>query len=416
MLSSNQPIMKRKNNMNDITPKPNLATNVPAVGQLSAGVRSTTGAVHEYVRTHEGDQVDLREHTEAMAKIVGTLSAKINAVDEGSSDKDFIIPETKNPLLNPAFLIPVFLLTASITLGVWLFSLAGILRADTLYIATAVIGGLLVFQVLLTNIRNLQLHQRIAKQSHLAVDEELKLEKARAELFSSATEGLREHLFAITAAVPLGTNASIDDATQRLMQLLDRMSLISSLTSRGADYVLNTEKLDVAAQLAHIIAGSKAASGDAKVSIELHASGHSEFELDPLLLEQAVKPVLDNAIKFSKDSTGGGQVDVVFTAQHDGFELHVKDNGPGIAPERRPQLFKPFSRGEDALRFNYEGAGLGLYLASLSTGLLGGSLEIVDAKTGAEFVWKFSNLKPTATPNSKAAENKLSSNLVKHTA
>ncbi len=414
MVVAAQRILEHKGNMQESTPNVKQDKASLAVGHLDETVAQTADALHEYMRTQEDASPDLREHTLAMAKIVGTLSAKINAVDE-SGGKDFVIPETKNPLLSPAFLVPAFLLTASITVGVWLFSLAGVLKADVLYITTAVVAFLLVFQVLLTNVRNLQLHRRIAKQSHLAIDEELKLEKARAELFSSATEELQGHLFAITAEIPPGTNKSIDDAAGRLMSLLDRMSLISNLTSRGADYVLNTEEIDVAAQLAHIIAGGKADAGDAKVSIDLHAPKQMEFDLDPLLLEQAIKPVLDNAVKFSKDASGGGQVHVALKPHKEGFELRIADNGPGIAPERRAQLFKPFSRGEDALRFNYEGAGLGLYLASLATGLLGGSLEIADSKQGAEFVWKFSGLKP-ATDTQKPGIAKPNNSLAKHAA
>lgn len=368
---------------------------------LSRDVSSTTDALQAYIESHKDVSPDLREHTEAMAKIVGTLSAKINAVED-SSDRDYVIPDAKNPLLSPAFLIPAMLLAGLITVTVWLFSLAGILKADTVYIVTVVVGLLLVLQVLFSNIRNFQLHHKIAKQSQLAVEEELKLERARAELFSSATEELQSHLFAITGEMPPGTNKSIDDASNRLMALLDRMSLISNLTRRGADYVLNTQEIELSSQLARIIASSKGDYPKAEVDVELHAP-NTKAELDPLLFEQAVRPIIDNAIKFSQQAAGGGKVSVVLVPHKSGFELKVSDNGPGIAPERRSQLFKPFSRGEDALRFNYEGAGLGLYLASLSAGLLGGSLEIAKSKTGSEFVLKFESVqKPEEPQKSKA--------------
>lgn len=378
--------------------------------QLNAEVAKTAQVVAEYAQEHGNAAAELSEHTEAMAKIVATLSAKINAV-ENSSDHDYIIPETKNPLLSPAFLVPALVLVGIITVGIWLFSLAGILKADTVYLLTVGVAALLVLQVLVSNIRNFQLHHRIAKQSRLAVEDELKLEKARAELFSSATEELQGHLFAITSAIPPGQNKSIDDATNRLMELLDRMSLISNLTRRGADYVLNTEEIELSSQLAHIIADCKAKYRDASVEVQLHAQQH-KATLDPLLFEQAISPVINNAIKFSQHAEGGGKVVVQLEALRGGFKLQVIDNGPGIAPERRSQLFKPFSRGEDALRFNYEGAGLGLYLASLATGLLGGSLAIADSKQGSVFEWTFTGLEVQhheATKHNSADKSKAGS-------
>ena len=43
--------------------------------------------------------------------------------------------------------------------------------------------------------------------------------------------------------------------------------------------------------------------------------------------------------------------------------LHVDDDGPGIAPEKREDAFKPFSRLDDSRNQNIQGVGLGLAIA-----------------------------------------------------
>ena len=368
-------------------------SNNSAVDRLHSSVHEASEAIDRYAQKQPKEADELHGHIAAMAKIVGTLSAKINDVDR-LGDKNYFIPEPKSALLSGAFLVPAFLLTTVIIISIWLFSLAGLLNANSVYLLTVTVALLLVFQVLVSNIRNLQLRKRIAKQSGVAIDEELRLEHARAEFFRTATDELQGHLFAITSAIPRGSDAAIDDAAQRLLALLDRMSLISTLTNRGADYVLNTEPVNVPESISQAISSCHDRAELNKVQIRLDAPKNLTYELDPLLLSQAITPVLENAIKFSKDSKAGGRVLVRLKPLHRGFELRIADNGPGISVERRPQLFKPFSRGEDALRFTYEGAGLGLYLTSLATGLLGANVEIGSPKSGTEIIWRFQSLIP----------------------
>ncbi len=384
-----------------------------AVDSLQQSVEQTNEALDNYAQQRPQQAEELRAHISAMAKIVGGLSAKINAADRLGA-KNYFIPDAKNPLLSAAFLAPVLVLMLVITVSIWLFNLAGLLGSDIIYTITLGVGLLLVMQALVSNIRNLQLRRRIAKQSDSAINEELQLEHSRAEFFRTATDELQGHLFAITSAIPRGSDPAIDDAAQRLISLLDRMALVSALTNRGADYVLNTEPVDVPVLLSQIIARNHAQAQTSGVEVKLDAPKQLIYELDPLLLTQAIEPVLDNAIKFSKGADSSSRVLVALKPTHRGFELRIANNGPGISAERRSQLFKPFSRGEDALRFNYEGAGLGLYLTNLATGLLGGSVDIGNPKVGTEIIWKFDSLVPTTPkdaakkPARKLAHTKLS--------
>jgi two-component system sensor histidine kinase KdpD len=83
--------------------------------------------------------------------------------------------------------------------------------------------------------------------------------------------------------------------------------------------------------------------------------------LDPLLLDQVLSNLLDNAIKFS-----GGEVTV--RAWRDGAEVAVavEDAGPGIPPDDLLRVFDPFFR---ASRTDRVAAGSGLGLA-ISRGLV----------------------------------------------
>ena len=72
---------------------------------------------------------------------------------------------------------------------------------------------------------------------------------------------------------------------------------------------------------------------------------------------QMVLNLVDNAVKYA---AAGGVVQVMLRAADEGVELLVIDHGPGIAPEERERLRKPFERGKEADPAS--GSGLGLAL------------------------------------------------------
>ncbi len=63
--------------------------------------------------------------------------------------------------------------------------------------------------------------------------------------------------------------------------------------------------------------------------------------------------------------------------------LHVWDDGPGVAPALRPQLFEPF------FTTDASGTGLGLYIAREICDANGAALDYVDAVTGGHFIVMF---------------------------
>jgi signal transduction histidine kinase len=73
-------------------------------------------------------------------------------------------------------------------------------------------------------------------------------------------------------------------------------------------------------------------------------------------LAQVVGNVLSNAVKYSPE---GGTITVGAAEDHGHARVWIADEGTGIAPEHRGQLFQPFYRG-DAAAAGIPGTGLGL--------------------------------------------------------
>ena len=92
---------------------------------------------------------------------------------------------------------------------------------------------------------------------------------------------------------------------------------------------------------------------------------------DPVRLRQVLLNLLSNAIKYNRP---GGWVEVTSRPAGANVELHVADNGIGIAPAQLQQAFEPFNR-LGAERSAVIGSGLGLAVVKSLVTQLGGQVE-----------------------------------------
>ena len=81
------------------------------------------------------------------------------------------------------------------------------------------------------------------------------------------------------------------------------------------------------------------------------------IDADPRRLEQVIRNLLDNAVKYSPD---GGLVVVRGQVAGDEVIISVADNGVGIAPEHLNRLFEKFFRVKSPIGDKVRGTGLGL--------------------------------------------------------
>ena len=96
------------------------------------------------------------------------------------------------------------------------------------------------------------------------------------------------------------------------------------------------------------------------VTMQVESGGDTYVIGDPVLLEQAMLALLDNAIKYNRQ---GGRV-IARTGEQDGRAfLEVSDTGIGIPPEHLPHLGERFYRVDKARSREAGGTGLGLSIA-----------------------------------------------------
>ena len=106
---------------------------------------------------------------------------------------------------------------------------------------------------------------------------------------------------------------------------------------------------------------------------------------DETRLAQVLGNLLSNAAKFT---SAGGQVTLSLSLQADRAVVHVRDTGPGIAPEVLPTIFEPFTQAKQTLARSEGGLGLGLALVKGLVALHGGEVTAVTGDdAGTDFVF-----------------------------
>jgi two-component system phosphate regulon sensor histidine kinase PhoR len=99
----------------------------------------------------------------------------------------------------------------------------------------------------------------------------------------------------------------------------------------------------------------------------------------PLLLEQALVNLVDNAVKFSPE---GSRVTVTLEVDTEGPIIRVDDEGPGIPENERSRIFERFYRTQAGR--NTPGTGLGLAIVKHILHLHRGSVTVESPVPGTE--------------------------------
>jgi two-component system osmolarity sensor histidine kinase EnvZ len=103
---------------------------------------------------------------------------------------------------------------------------------------------------------------------------------------------------------------------------------------------------------------------------------------DETELGRVFQNLFENARRYGRGTyTGVAEVNVSYANAGVWTIISVRDQGPGVAPEKLSQLTTPFFRG-NAARTAATGAGLGLAIVEKAMQRMGGTLELANAPDG----------------------------------
>jgi len=215
------------------------------------------------------------------------------------------------------------------------------------------------------------LERRVAERTS-----ELQLANAaKTRFLAAASHDLRQPVLSISLLTDLMRQQSVPPAMAPLLQRIgDSVQALNALL-KG---LLDLSRFDAHAVRARMQRVALRPMVESVVQDErLHAQGKGlslrtrvpnwAVESDPVLLEQILRNLLGNAVRY----TERGGVLVVARRRGDAVRLEVWDTGPGIAPESQALVFEEFVQLDNPARERSRGLGLGLSLVRRAASVLG---------------------------------------------
>jgi signal transduction histidine kinase len=178
------------------------------------------------------------------------------------------------------------------------------------------------------------------------------------------------------------TLASLHEEVMRLVRLVDTLQQLSQFDARVSGPRLT--RLDVGALARHVAALYDHELRVRGLSLAVLAEPAGVIvNADPDLVGQALRNLLDNALRYALPGTGV----IVRAAPSDGgVRLAVENVGEEIAPEDLPHIFERFYRGEKSRSRDTGGAGIGLALVQEIARAHGGGAG-AESAGGRTTVW-----------------------------
>lgn len=191
----------------------------------------------------------------------------------------------------------------------------------------------------------------------------------QAKAFEAISHDLRTPISRLKVASdfvePQDIKEIVDGSTAEMDAMLT--SLLGFL--RAQNMTSEPEKFDLALEVRGLLAPWKGV-----ISLESPDQAPVFTYREPLNL--ALRPLIENAVQY------GGKVDVRVDRQGDEWQVHIKDNGPGIPDDCMDQILDPFFRVDEARARDTAGFGLGIPTAHRLLQRFGGKLDFRNDPSG----------------------------------
>ncbi|MDR3558820.1 MAG: HAMP domain-containing sensor histidine kinase [Candidatus Pacebacteria bacterium] len=205
------------------------------------------------------------------------------------------------------------------------------------------------------------------------VDEIIRLDKMKSDFVSVASHQLRTPLSAVkweTEILLEKENKGLTDKqlkniesiaflNQRMIRLVNDLLDVARIEQKRL--IIRQRRFDFAKLVGDVFRQFQPTFEERHLEVVLNVKKNLPWAVaDPEKIKIVVENLIGNAVKYT---TSGGKVETLIYSK-DGFLIfEVKDNGVGIPEEQISRIFNKFFRSDNAVKYQTEGTGLGLYIA-----------------------------------------------------
>jgi signal transduction histidine kinase len=215
-----------------------------------------------------------------------------------------------------------------------------------------------------------------------------RLDSARKEFIANASHELRTPIFSLGGFVELLEEEDPDPEERKrfVTTMRQQVERLRKLTTDLLDLSkLDADALEVRAVPVDLAAVAESVAGEFAPILREHDSVlEVEREpgvvaaADPDRVAQIIRILVDNALSHTPEKT---RITVTAHLEDERPTLVVRDNGPGIEPQDRAQVFERFFTADEV-----SGSGLGLAIARELARLMAGDLVLSSHRGRTEFV------------------------------
>jgi len=205
------------------------------------------------------------------------------------------------------------------------------------------------------------------------ITREKTIDRMKSEFISIAAHQLRTPLSAIKWTLKMlmdGDVGSISEeqkkfigrgyeSNERMIHLVNDLLNVSRIEEGRFRYEFSESAIDtiikeIIDELRH-----KIDKNDIKVTIKKDPTILPKLILDTSKIRLAIENLLDNAVRYSPP---GGKLIIILQKEDDHLLCSIQDSGVGIPKKQQPRVFTKFMRGDNVVRMQTEGTGLGLFI------------------------------------------------------
>ncbi len=172
----------------------------------------------------------------------------------------------------------------------------------------------------------------------------------RASMLAGVSHDLRTPLTRIKLGLAMEKDSPEIDALRNDVLEMERMveAYLDFARSEAADE--DPETLDLSEMLQEVARNARRAGG----VVHLAAPAKVTISARRIALQRALANLINNALRHGKAAW------ITATADDRRICIDVDDDGPGVDPENYEEVFKPFTRLDEARSLNESGVGMGL--------------------------------------------------------
>lgn len=195
------------------------------------------------------------------------------------------------------------------------------------------------------------------------------------------------------------------EVLDQVLQSNDRMTkLISTLLNisriESGRLAVEIQRIEMRRYMQEMEKTCQSIGRDQKLILDL-PSEDVWVTVDTSILRHIVSNFVSNASKYSPEKS---VITVKLTLENENYKISVIDEGYGIPASEQRKLFGKFFRASNVRKYDVDGTGMGLYIASMLAKMLGGKIDFTSTEGKGSI---FNVILPIDGVSAKAGEVRL---------